>query len=105
MIPGPLRADCPPHMHPLSAAVWSPYWVVNAVEIQKFGGARVYRFWFESAPPFRVEVNQIISACSVVGCTGVWFRFPLRRSYRSSSCGSIGVLPTGIGVGGRRGRA
>lgn len=66
---------------------------------------RIYRFWFESAPPFRVEVDQIISACSVVGCTGVWFRFPLRRSYRSSSCGSIGVLPTGIGVGGRRGRA
>lgn len=53
MIPGPLRADCPPRMHPLAAAVWSPYWVVNAVEIQKFGGARVYRFWFESDPPFR----------------------------------------------------
>ena len=73
---------------------------------EPYDGVRVvYRFWFESAPPFRVEVNQIISACSVVGCTGVWFRFPLRRSYRSSSCGSIGVLPTGIGVGGRRGRA
>lgn len=66
----------------------------------------IYRFVSESAPPFRVEVNRfIVGVCSVVGCTGVWFRFPLRRSYRSSSCGSIGGLPTGIGVGGHRGRA
>lgn len=45
MIPGPLRADCPPRMHPLAAAVWSPYWTVNAVEMQILNGVR--RYWLE----------------------------------------------------------
>lgn len=59
MIPGPLRADCPPRMHPLAAAVWSPYWVVNAVEIQKFGGARVYIMTIETRRS-RTPIERVI---------------------------------------------
>lgn len=59
MIPGPLRADCPPRMHPLAAAVWSPYWTVNAVEIQRFGGVRVYILEIDSRRG-RMPIERVI---------------------------------------------
>lgn len=43
----------------LAAAVWSPYWVVNAVEIQKFGGARVFILAIETCRS-RTPIERVI---------------------------------------------